>query len=78
MARCGARDDAFRRCIRNEGHEGDHKAPRPKGTTLRNVRIDDERWTALLDIAKEHGLKDRSELIRAWIDGRVMPPPPAR
>jgi len=39
----------------------------PRGTTLRNVRIDDERWHALGKIAEENET-DRSAMIREWID----------
>lgn len=42
----------------------------PRGTTLRNVRIDDERWEALREIAEE-GATTRSELIRDMIDERI-------
>jgi hypothetical protein len=49
----------------------------PRGTTLRNIRVDDERWTFLDEYAKAHGT-DRSALFREWIDSLradVMPPP---
>lgn len=36
-------------------------------TPLRNVRIDDDRWAALDDIAKAEG-SDRSALLRDAID----------
>lgn len=39
----------------------------PRGTTLRNVRIDDARWVALGEVADEEGT-DRSKLIRDMID----------
>lgn len=39
----------------------------PRGTTLRNVRLDDDRWQALGDAAEAEG-KDRSKLIRDMID----------
>lgn len=39
----------------------------PRGTTLRNVRIDDERWDALGEAAEAEG-SDRSAVIRDMID----------
>ena len=39
----------------------------PRGTTLRNVRIDDERWDALGEAATAEG-RDRSAVIRDMID----------
>lgn len=48
-----------------------------RGTTLRNIRIDDERWQALGEIAADNDT-DRSAMIRDWIDSLradVMPPP---
>lgn len=39
----------------------------PRGTTLRNVRIDDARWDALGEVAEEQAT-DRSKLIRDMID----------
>lgn len=39
----------------------------PRGTTLRNVRIDDERWDWLGRAADAEGT-DRSKLIRDMID----------
>lgn len=38
-----------------------------RGTTLRNVRIDDERWAALGDAAAAEG-RDRSAVIRDLVD----------
>lgn len=50
----------------------------PPGTTLRNVRIDDDRWSALRTEAVARG-SDASQVIRDLIDlflsGDVMPPP---
>jgi hypothetical protein len=40
----------------------------PRGTTLRNVRVDDDRWDALETAAAADAL-DRSAAIRALIDG---------
>lgn len=40
----------------------------PRGTTLRNVRVDDDRWEALEKAAAAADL-DRSAVIRALIDG---------
>lgn len=48
-----------------------------KGTTLRNIRIDDERWDALGEVAEAEGT-DRSALIRAMIDEKVAITPPPR
>lgn len=39
----------------------------PRGTTLRNIRIDDERWNALREAAEEQGT-DASKVIRDMID----------
>jgi hypothetical protein len=39
----------------------------PRGTTLRNVRIDDDRWNALRDAAEQQGT-DASKVIREMID----------
>lgn len=41
-----------------------------RGTTLRNVRIDDGRWEALGAAAAAEGT-DRSKLIRDMIDERL-------
>lgn len=46
----------------------------PKGTTLRNIRIDDDRWDALGEAAAIEG-RDRSAVIRDLIDEYLMPPP---
>lgn len=69
MARCAATNDALQRCRLKEGHSGDHAAG-PRGTTLRNVRIDDERWEALGDAAEAEG-RDRSAVIRDLIDAYI-------
>lgn len=42
----------------------------PRGTTLRNVRIDDERWEALRAAAQEQGT-DASKVIRDLIDAYI-------
>lgn len=42
----------------------------PRGTTLRNVRIDGERWDAFAAAVAADSL-DRSTAIRALIDGYV-------
>ncbi len=43
----------------------------PPGTTLRNIRMDDDLWAALSEKASEHGM-DASKvvrwLVRAWLD----------
>lgn len=39
----------------------------PRGTTLRNIRIDDARWDTLGEIAAAE-CKDRSALVRDMID----------
>lgn len=72
--RCDVRNDALQRCTRVKGHDGEHKAPKPRGTTLRNVRIDDDRWQALGELATDEGT-DRSALIRQMIDERLTPQP---
>lgn len=41
-----------------------------RGTTLRNVRIDDERWEGLLVVAEAEG-SDRSQVIRDMIDVKL-------
>jgi predicted DNA-binding ribbon-helix-helix protein len=41
-----------------------------RGTTKRNVRIDDARWAALEQIAKDEGT-DRSTVLRDLIDERI-------
>lgn len=48
----------------------------PRGTTLRNVRIDDERWEALGVLAEAEDT-DRSKLIRDMIDVRLKGCPAA-
>lgn len=49
-----------------------------RGTTHRNIRIDDERWAAFGEIAEERGT-DRSAMVRAWIDElRGVTTPPAQ
>lgn len=39
----------------------------PRGTTLRNIRIDDDRWNALREAAEQRGT-DASKVIRDMID----------
>lgn len=39
----------------------------PRGTTLRNIRVDDERWHFLREYAEARNT-DRSALFRDWID----------
>lgn len=39
----------------------------PRGTTLRNVRVDDARWNALREAAEQQGT-DASKVIRDMID----------
>lgn len=48
----------------------------PRGTKLRNIRIDDERWEAFGEIAEQRET-DRTAMIREWIDELrgVMTPP---
>lgn len=46
----------------------------PRGTTLRNVRIDDDRWNALGEAAQAEG-RDRSAVIRDLVDEYLMRPP---
>jgi predicted transcriptional regulator len=41
-----------------------------RGTTLRNIRLDDERWNALGAIAEAEGT-DRTALLRDLIDERI-------
>lgn len=45
-----------------------------RGTTLRNVRIDDDRWQALGEVADRID-SDRSAIIRDLIDEYLMRPP---
>lgn len=45
----------------------------PRGTTLRNVRIDDDRWKRLGEYAESHDT-DRSALIRDMIDELIPDP----
>lgn len=67
QARCAVRNDTFQRCTRAEGHPGEHKAARSKGTTLRNFRCDDERWDTFTTACAEEGT-DASAQIRALMD----------
>ena len=46
----------------------------PRGTTLRNVRIDDELWQAAQQRADAEGLYVSEvirELLQRWVDGKV-------
>lgn len=67
MARCGALHDDLRRCRLPEGHDGEHVAMKPRGTTLRNVRIDEQRWEAFKEACADEGT-DASKQIRDMID----------
>lgn len=50
----------------------------PRGTKLRNIRIDDERWEAFGEIAEQRET-DRTAMIREWIDElRGVTTPPAQ
>ena len=46
----------------------------PRGTTLRNVRIDDELWQAAQERAATEQLNVSEvirELLQRWVDGKV-------
>lgn len=45
----------------------------PRGTTLRNVRIDDERWQEFLEACAEEGTNASAQIramIDVWLEGR--------
>lgn len=45
----------------------------PRGTTLRNIRVDNDRWQAFGEKTERDGT-DRSAMIRDWIDAYVAAP----
>ena len=46
----------------------------PRGTTLRNIRINDELWTAVQSKAADEG-KTASEVVREYLEKWVTRPP---
>lgn len=46
----------------------------PRGTTLRNVRIDDDLWTAAQDKAASEG-RNVSEVVRELLSTYITQPP---
>jgi len=46
----------------------------PRGTTLRNIRIPDDLWDAVLRKASEEG-RNASEVVREYLEKWVTRPP---
>ncbi len=50
------------------------RCPMPRGTTLRNIRIPDELWDAVLRKAELEG-RNASEVVREYLTKWVTKPP---
>jgi hypothetical protein len=79
MERCTAVHDDLRQCRLRKGHDGEHKASKPRGTTLRNVRVSEPLWVASRAAADARG-ENLSDVIRAALERYVkrhgVTPPP--